>query len=87
MSELTVAEANEIRRLNRKHSDIRRLGAGVTELVEARRQKQAGMASFVLEHDISCFKCGSRMNDWAKTGVSEYGRAWCICQRCVRGPR
>lgn len=80
---MTQAEANEIRRLNRKHHDIRRLGAGVTELVEARDAKQAGMAAFVLEHGISCFKCQSGMNDWASTGTTNR-RAWAICVRCVR---
>jgi hypothetical protein len=47
--------------------------------------RQTAMVEFVARHDLACFKCGTRVGEWAKTGVSARGGAWAICVNCVRG--
>ena len=74
---------HEIQRLERKHADIARLGAQAPDKELARRERQMRLAAFVDQHNITCFKCGSRLNDWAKTGLKGR-RPWAICVRCVR---
>ena len=73
----------EIERLARKHSDIVNHGAGAMERHAAKVERQLQLSAFVLEHGVSCFKCGTRLNQWAKTGITN-GRAWAICVPCVR---
>ena len=73
----------EMDRLSRRHSDIRLHGAGALAREAARHEAQAQLVEFVLEHNLACFKCGTRLNTWAKTGYRR-GRAWAICTMCVR---
>ena len=45
-------------------------------------KRQAALAAFVENHELSCFKCGAGKARWAKTGVSKRG-PWAICAYCV----
>lgn len=44
--------------------------------------RQDRMAAFATDHKLSCFKCGSKWNKWAKTGVNSRG-PWAICRNCI----
>jgi hypothetical protein len=46
--------------------------------------RRTAMADYVVEHDLACFKCGTRQAEWAKIGRSGRG-PWAICVNCVRG--
>ena len=73
----------EMERLQRRHSDIYKLGAAAPDREAIKRERQMRLAAFVSQHGIACFKCGSKLNDWAKTGIANRG-PWAICIRCVR---
>jgi len=74
-------------RLSRRHSDIRLHGAGALAREAARHEAQAQLVEFVLEHNLACFKCGTRLNTWASTGFNQWGKPYAICVPCVREPR
>ncbi len=45
--------------------------------------RSLSMLEFVVRHDLACFVCGSRINEWAKTGTNAKG-PWAICLPCVK---
>lgn len=71
-SELEIEQ--EIVRLEKKQAKWDRQDA-------KQRERQA----YVQEHNLACWECGSRMNEWASAGPNKWGTpsAWCI--RCQRG--
>jgi hypothetical protein len=46
--------------------------------------RAAVLADFAAKHELACFACGSRSNEWAKTGWNKRG-PWAICVPCVKG--
>ena len=76
----------EIDALERRHRDIAKHGAGALKLMEEKAALQQRRVDYCLAHDLSCFKCGTRLNDWARCGKTN-GRYWAICVQCVRKPR
>lgn len=82
--EVSKAEETEAKRLTARHKDIATHGPGALARQAEKDLKRQGMNMFALEHGLACFRCGSRLNDWAKVGTGEYGRAWGICVLCVR---
>lgn len=73
MTEMTQAQVDdEFQRLDRK-----------LKKWERRDELQHRCLEFVLEHGLSCFKCGTRLNAWAAVGTTK-GRDWAICSLCVR---
>lgn len=78
----------EVERLRRKHADIRLHGGPEALNRQAeKKQRQAQLKAFATKHDIGCFKCGSKLNDWAKIGMHKSHHAWAICLSCVQKPR
>jgi hypothetical protein len=51
---------------------------------KANVDRAVALADFAAKHELACFTCGSRSNEWAKTGWSKR-RPWAICVPCVRG--
>lgn len=73
----------EIERLTRRHADVYEFGGAAPDRHAAKLERQLRMSSFVSDHGIACFKCGTTASGWAKTGIAERG-PWAICLRCVR---
>lgn len=70
-AEMSKADREEVGRLERK---------------AARLERKVHLDAFATKHELSCFKCGSSFNEWAKTGITN-GRAWAICLPCVRSKK
>jgi hypothetical protein len=48
-----------------------------------RTPRQKALDAYVARHDLSCFKCGTKKAEWAKTGRNKRG-PWAICLNCLR---
>jgi hypothetical protein len=83
---MDMSEA-EMQRLERRHADIYKLGAAAPDREALKRERQMRMSAFASKHGLKCFKCGSGITDWAKTGISAGKRPWAICVRCVRNKK
>lgn len=51
---------------------------------DANEARQRELQPFIDLHGLSCFSCGSSFNDWAKTGMTKFGKPYAICTWCVR---
>ena len=50
---------------------------------ERQDARRAEREAFVNTHGLACFKCGTRMNEWAAARMGEFG-PWALCVRCHR---
>ena len=67
---------------NRDEKQKRNRPTGSQRKKKLRHDRQVALLAFVEKHDLKCFKCGSELAEWAKTGFSKRG-PWAICVSCV----
>lgn len=79
-AEMSKSEQSTVADLAKRFPD------GWEQREAAKIERQLHLGAFVERHGIACFKCRSRLNDWAKTGITN-GRPWAICQPCVQKKR
>lgn len=52
--------------------------------VKRKFKKPEQVRAFTQEFDLSCFKCKRKMVTPWSAGHNEHGRAWMICEECVK---
>lgn len=51
---------------------------------DKRDARQLEREAFVKEHDLACYQCGTRMNEWASAKYNQWGKPSALCVRCQR---
>lgn len=80
---MTPAEEKTYRRLAKRHRLIRIHGAKALEMLAAEENLKVKRSEWVVKHNLSCFKCGTRFADeWIAGGRRANGTLWVAC-KCI----